>query len=414
MSKVIDLKEKRLKNTKSFIMKGIFIITVIYIIYAIYLIFKTPNDTLTVSSGILTEDEMVTGIIIRDEKVVQGKNYKNGIYQILSEGERAAKNQIIFRYYGKSEAKLQDKIAEVNLKIQDALEKNEKSIFSVADAKNLENQINKIADSLNNEHDIQKIADSKKNLSNLVLKKATIIGESSKSGSYIKKLISERENYEKELEKGSEYMKAPTSGIASYRVDGFEEVLGVNNLENLKSEELEKLDIKTGKIISSSNESGKVIDNFGCYIATILNSRVANDAEKGDKVKITLSSGKEVNAEVYQINQEKDKRLIILKLNTITDELISYRKISFNITWWSYSGIKIPNEAIIDEDGLKYVMSKTTTGTNKVLVKVLKKNENYSIVGTYSADDLKKLGLDMEKYKGISVHDTILMYPENK
>ena len=33
-------------------------------------------------------------------------------------------------------------------------------------------------------------------------------------------------------------------------------------------------------------------------------------------------------------------------LKTLTDELIQYRKISFNITWWSVSGLKVPNSTM--------------------------------------------------------------------
>ena len=412
MSKVIDLKEeKKKRDKKNIIMKIIFIIVAIYIVYAIYLIVKTPNDTITVNTGTLTQEESTTGIIIRDEVIVKGSNYKNGINQIISEGERTSKNQVIFRYYGKSEDELQKKIDDVNLKIQDALKKSENSIFSV-DAKNLEKQIDNHIESLSNQTDIQKISEIKKNLSATILKKAIIIGEASQSGSYIKKLVSQREQYEKELEEDSEYIKSPKSGVVSYRVDGYEETLGVNNLENLNSKDLDELDLKTGKIVSASNEEAKIVDNFGCYLATTLSSDTAMQAEVGDKVNITLSSSTEVTASIYSIKEENDKRFIIFKINNLSEELIAYRKVSFNITWWSYSGIKVPNEAIIDgENDLKYVVVKTATGKNKVLVKILKKNENSSIIGKYSAEDLKNLGIDSSSYKGINVYDTILMYP---
>ena len=414
MSKIIDLKEERKKEKrKNLIMKLIFIVVAIYILYVIYLILKTPTDTMTVETGILTEEEAAIGYIIRDETVIKGNNYKNGIYQILSEGEKAAKNQTIFRYYGKSEDELQEKINDVNIKIQEAVEK-EKSSILLSDVKKLETQIDDKIKTLSKQTDIQTISEYKKYISELMLKKALILGESSQSGSYIKNLMSQKEQYESELEKGSEYIKATESGILSYRVDGFEEILGTNNFENLLTQDLEDLDIKTGKTIPESNESGKIIYNFGCYIATTLDSDTAKNAEVGDKIKITFASGDEKTAQIYKINEEDDgKRLIILKIDSITEELISYRKISFNITWWSYSGIKVPNHAIIeDENGLKYVVRKTTTGTEKVLVKLLKKNERNSVIGTYSAEDLKELSVDINNYRGISTYDTIMLYPE--
>ena len=130
MSKIINLEdEKKKRNNKKIIINIIFIIALIYIIYAVYLIIKTPTDTVTIEKGTLTLEESSTGYIIRNETILKGENYKNGIYPILQEGERAAKNEIVFRYYGKNEENLQEKITEIDTKIQEALEKENNPIL---------------------------------------------------------------------------------------------------------------------------------------------------------------------------------------------------------------------------------------------------------------------------------------------
>lgn len=415
MSKIIDLEEKRKKLVK----KKIIIYTMlgiisIYIISAVFLIIKTPTDTVTVDNGMLTFEESTTGYIIRNEQVVKGKKYKNGMYQIVSEGERVAKNQDIFRYYGDNEEKLQEQIEEVNIKIQEAFEKDKTNFPS--DIKNLDKRIEEKLKDIMTITDIQKLLEVKKDIKDLISKKAKISGESSAKGSYIKKLITQKEKYEKQLENGSETIKAKMSGVVSYRVDGLENVLKPNDFSGLTPEALENLDLKTGKIISASNESAKVIDNFGCYIATVVDSYVAKDSKKGDNVKITLSSGNEVTGTIeYKKEQEDNKTLIVFKINTLTEELISYRKISCNITWWRYSGLKVPNNAIgEDENGQKYVLKKTVSGTSKVLIKVLKTNNKHSIISTYSTEDLKTLAIDVKTAGNIEVYDTIMLYPEQR
>lgn len=413
MSKVIDLEEKRKKIVK----KKIIIYTMlgiisIYIISAVFLIIRTPTDTVTVDKGMLTYEESTTGYIIRSEKVVQGKKYKNGMNRIVSEGERAAKNQDIFRYYAENEDKLQKQIEEVNIKIQEALEKDGTSL--PADVKNLDSKIEEKLKDIKKITDIQEISELKKDINNLISKKAKISGESSAKGVYIKKLINQKEKYEKQLENGSEIVKAPISGVVSYRVDGLENILKPDDFSNLTYENLESLDLKTGKIVSTNNESAKVIDNFGCYIATTVDSYMAKDSKKGDSVKITLSSGNEITGTIEcKKESENGYTLIVFKVSTLTDELISYRKISYNITWWRYSGLKVPNDAIGEEEnGQKYVLKKTISGISKVLIKVLKTNNKYSIISTYSTDDLKTLGIDVKDSGNIDVYDTIMMYPE--
>ena len=413
MGKLVNLNETRKKiEKKKFIMNIIFIIVSLYIIYAVYLIIKTPTDTITVENGTLTAEESSTGYIIRDETIVKGKNYKNGINQIILEGEKAAKNQTIFRYYGKEETKLQSQIDEVNEKIQKALEKE--NLFTSSDIKNLDDQIDSKLQDLKTINDVKNLSEYKKQLSEIMLKKATIAGENSKSGSYIKKLIEKREKYEKQLIEGSEYIVAPKSGIVSYRVDGLENVLKTDGFEELNEKKLNELDVKTGQIVSSSSEEGKVINNFNIYIATILDSLPAKQAENGKNVLITLASGEEVNATIHYTKvQDNGKVLIIFKINTLTDELRSYRKISFNITWWSFAGIKVPNDSILeDENHSKYVLRKNSAGTTKCYVKILKTNEKYSIISSYSVEDLTALGIDISTYKGINVFDTIMLYPK--
>ena len=413
MGKLVNLNETRKKiEKKKFIMNIIFIIVSLYIIYAVYLIIRTPTDTITVENGTLTAEESSTGYIIRDETIVKGKNYKNGINQIILEGEKAAKNQTIFRYYGKEETKLQSKIDEVNEKIQKALEKE--NLFTSSDIKNLDDQIDSKLQDLKTINDVKNLSEYKKQLSEIMLKKATIAGENSKSGSYIKKLIEKREKYEKQLIEGSEYIVAPKSGIVSYRVDGLENVLKTDGFEELDEKKLNELDVKTGQIVSSSSEEGKVINNFNIYIATILDSLPAKQAETGKSVLITLASGEEVNATIHYTKvQDNGKVLIIFKINTLTDELRSYRKISFNITWWSFAGIKVPNDSILeDENHSKYVLRKNSAGTTKCYVKILKTNEKYSIISSYSVEDLTTLGIDISTYKGINVFDTIMLYPK--
>ncbi|MCI9064182.1 MAG: hypothetical protein HFJ17_06235 [Clostridia bacterium] len=415
MSKVIDMKKKKSKiEKKKYFKYVIFGIIIIYVICAVYLIIKTPTDTVTIDKGILTFEESTTGYIIRNEEMVKGKKYKNGISQIVFEGERAAKKQTIFRYYGDNEEKLEKEIEEINLKIQDALDKQDKTLPS--DVKNLDKQIENKIKNIEQLTDIQKITEVKKEINDIIIKKSKIAGELSPKGSYIKKLITEREKYEKQLATGSETIKAPVSGVVSYKVDGLENILTTDNLEGLTKEKLEDLDLKTGKLISTSNESAKIIDNFGCYIATVLNSQAAKDAKQGDSVKITLASGEEVVATINNINKQNDDEvLIVFKINTLTEEFISYRKISFNITWWSKSGLKVPNDSIAeDDDGYKYVMKKTNNGTEKILIKLLKRNDKYSIISTYNTEDLKALGIDVNTYKSINQYDTIMMYPKTK
>lgn len=257
MSKIIrfeDLKNKKFE--KRHIIYIIFAVIVIYIFYSIFLLVRKPTDTVTINSGVVTLEESATGYIIREEQVLKGNNYKNGLTAIVSEGERAAKGQTIFRYSSGQEDEIKAKIEEVNLKLQDALAK-QTVITPTTDIKNLEKQIDEKTQNLRNLTDIHTITEYKKEIEELASKKAKIVGTLSQSGAYIQELTKQKEQYEAQLISDSEYITAPVSGVVSYRVDGLEDALSTNDLSNLTEEKLENLGLKTGKIISTSQEARK-------------------------------------------------------------------------------------------------------------------------------------------------------------
>ena len=406
--------KKEIPKNKKIIMYLVSLVVIAYVIYTIYLLIKEPTNVFTVEEGKLYNEETNIGYVIRNEKVVKGENYKNGMEQIKSEGERAAKDENIFRYYSANEESLKQKISELDQKIQEAMQNTEGILPS--DMKALESQIDEKVENLNQLTDSAKLEEYKKEISSYVNKKAKIAGDLSPQGLYLKQLIDERKNYETELNSGAEYVKAPMSGIVSYKVDGLEDKLTPDMFSSLSKKYLESLDLKTGKIVASNNEAGKVIDNFCCYIATISDSEDAKNAEVGQKVSVRLSNNAEISAEITNIIKEDNEEiLLILKINEQIEELINYRKISFELIWWSKTGLKIPNQSIVTDNYLNYVVRNRAGYLSKLLVKVTKTGDKYSIVEPYDTEKLKELGFsnsEIISYKKITLYDEILLNPD--
>ncbi len=473
-------KKQKLKiSNKKILLFAILLVISIYLIYTIYLLVKQPTKIFTLEEGILSSEETNIGYVIRNEQVIQGQNYKNGMERIKAEGEKAAVNEPVFRYYSKNEEDLKSKISEneqviqgqnykngmerikaegekaavnepvfryyskneedlkskisdLDAKIQEAMSK-ETDIFT-SDMKSIETQIDTKLQEISKLTDVTKLLEYKKEISSLITKKANIAGDSSPQGSYLKELINKRKEYEKQLNSGAEYVKSPISGVVSYsgaeyvkspisgvvsyKVDGLEDVLKPTNdcFSTLNKEYLDKLNLKTGKIVPTSEESGKIIDNTSCYIATITNSENAKNAKVGQKVEIRLPNNEETKAEITYISQEGDDDiLLILKINKHVEELIEYRKISFDLIWWSENGLKVPNQAIINENELNYVIRNRAGYLDKLLVKVVRQGEKYSLVKPYNTEELKELGFSSNEiisYKKITLYDEIVLNPD--
>lgn len=405
--------EKKIRKGRVFAVVLILALVFIYAVYLVAKLVQNPTNTFMVTNGKISQEESDIGYIIREETVVKGQNYKNGMVKIKNEGEKVAKGDSVFRYYSSGEEELKNKIAELDVEIQ-SLMQNEKSSFP-SDAKLLESQIEKELDSIYGLNNAQKIQEYKKNINSYITKKAKI---SSPSNSRLKELLRQREEYENRLTSDSENVNAPESGIVSYRVDGLESVLTTEDFTKFNKSFLQDLKLKTGQTVASSEEVGKIINNYQCYIVFNSNTNEAKNSKVGDTIKIRVQNSDTLKASVENIIDEDDEsKTITVKITNDVEKLIAYRKISFDIIWWDAEGFRIPNEAIKEENGLSYVVRNRNGYYNKMLVKILKQNDEYCIVRQYKTEELEELGFTSSQIysmRNIALYDEIVLNPTDE
>ena len=405
--------EKKIRKGRVFAVVLILALVFIYAVYLVAKLVQNPTNTFMVTNGKISQEESDIGYIIREETVVKGQNYKNGMVKIKNEGEKVAKGDSVFRYYSSGEEELKNKIAELDVEIQ-SLMQNEKSSFP-SDVKLLESQIEKELDSIYGVNNAQKIQEYKKNINSYITKKAKI---SSPSNSRLKELLSQREEYENRLTSDSENVNAPESGIVSYRVDGLESVLTTEDFTKFNKSFLQDLKLKTGQTVASNEEVGKIINNYQCYIVFNSNTNEAKNSKVGDTIKIRVQNSDTLKASVENIIDEDDgSKTITVKITNDVEKLIAYRKISFDIIWWDAEGFRIPNEAIKEENGLSYVVRNRNGYYNKMLVKILKQNDEYCIVRQYKTEELEGLGFTSSQIysmRNIALYDEIVLNPTDE
>ncbi|MBE5805470.1 MAG: hypothetical protein E7313_01940 [Clostridiales bacterium] len=411
MSKKTHIKKKIFLNRKKI---GIIVVAFSILLYCMYLLIKliaSPTDTFIVVQDKIYKEETVEGYIIRDEQIVEEEIHTGKMVQLKSEGKKVSKGDSIYRYAIENEQELKDKISELDVQIQETM-KNSDTLFST-DIKLLENHIQSELENVYENTNIEKIKDYKKEINGLILKKSKVIGGLSSSGTYLKKLIAQRSEYENQLNSSSKYIYANKSGIISYKIDDYEEVLKVGDFSYLNKSFLDSLNIKVSQVVATSENKAKIIDNFSCYITCISKTDEAKQAEIGNKVKLRLTNIDEIPAKlVYKNNENDNEVLLVFEVKQSVENLIDYRKVVLDIIWWSDTGIKIPNNAIQYEDNFAYVIRNRAGYHEKILVKVLRQNDKFAIVENYSMAELEELGYDISKItvkKILSIYDEILI-----
>lgn len=412
------MKEK--VTTNKFINKlvylfGLLIVAILicYLLTTLSNLLKKSNNVIILETGSVSKQEETEGLIIRDETVISGENYQNGMLKIKTEGEKVAKNEVAFRYLGTTESDTKKKIEEIEEKIQENIPKDDN--IGLSDIPLIEEQIKNRVQELYKENDIQKIKETKKDINTYLNKKIGVVSNLPNGNSEIKQLLKQKEQLENELTKNSEYVKAPRSGIVSYRVDNFEDKLTIDNFDYINKEFIDSIDEKTLKITASSEEKAKIINNFEAYIAVNVKSTEAKKAKIDDNVKILFSNSDVINAQIKYINVEKDdSRTIVFKITKKIEELIKYRKISLTVIWWEVEGYKVPNSAVVTQEGKSYVVRNRNGYKDNILVKIMRQNDSFSIIDNYSTDELKQMGYSNKEIINMSklnLYDEIIMTP---
>ena len=248
-----ETQEKKKGEKNKIFITLMFMVLVITLVINSTKILKKSTDVFVVAEGSLYYEEQAEGYVLRDEVVLQGESYKNGMVKVVSDGERVAKNQVVFRHHSNSEDSIIKQIDEIDEEINEIIE-NSGDPFVSSDISSLNTQIEETIDSMHEVNYLQTIYENKNKIEAYISKKAQITGKLSPDDSYLKQLTNKRNDLEKELENSSEIINAPKPGSASYRIDGLEEVLKVDNFDYLTTELLNSFEIKVGASIPLSNE----------------------------------------------------------------------------------------------------------------------------------------------------------------
>lgn len=408
MKRKTEKRELEKKRTTKIAIIAVCVVISIYLIALLVNIIKKPTSTFVVEEGKIYKEEYSEGYIIRDEHLIDVNGSDNEIVAIKSEGEKVAKGEHVYRYCTENEEEINEQVADIDRQIQENIEDDDE--YFSPDIKLINTQIYSKLDNLYESDNIQKINQGKAEIGEYLTKKIKIRAEDSDNAT-LKSLFSKRGELEKQLKEESTYINAENSGVVSYRVDGLEDELKSDDFSYITEEYLNNLDMENGKIIASTTESGKIVNNFKCNIACVLESEEAKNIEIGKTIKIRLQDSQEIPVKIVKKEEQvSGKTLLIFEVTDSVVDLIKYRKISFDVIWWSYLGLKIPNSAIKYEGNFAYVIRNRAGLKEKIIIKVLRSNDKYSIVENYTYSELKEAGYDMSmtsNRKTISVFDQI-------
>ena len=404
----MKIKETTKQNIVYLILASIIVGTT-FISFYFFKMFRKPTDYIIVRNDRITKYENVTALVIRDEELINTDSYEGVRKIVAQDATRIAKGGTIASFIDQEDETIKKDINIIDEQIQTLIENdilNYSQDFKTID-KELEKKIYDI-NSIENEY--TSLLTLKDGLEEELFNKIKSVGKSAPANSELKKLISERMNYEESKYSSKNDLKSEKSGMISYRVDGYETIFTPEDFSKITPSELKKVPFVIDQQIPIDSKKIKIINNFFVYLAIITNSEEGKSLNLNDTIKISFdgSFSHYSKAIVEYIIDEEDTRIIIVKTEDNTEELSKYRKINLDIIWWNYEGMKVPNESIykksiIDEatgkayatvDAIKVL---GTTGYQKeVYIKVEKTTSDFSIIKNYEDEELLESGIPEE------------------
>ncbi|MCQ2455114.1 MAG: hypothetical protein MJ090_03090 [Clostridia bacterium] len=345
----------------------IFLLIVVsaFVIHQLYSALYNPVTTQTAEFYKATDGISANAIVIRQEKIVKNDSDKTLHYKVLN-GSRIAKGGTLADIYNDSNASVTvNKIEDLNEKIADI---KEISGYNDVAASDLDIVKEKVNDSYNNF--IKSCATGKytetESFESALLsaenRKQFITGETIDFSKKLSSLKSELASYKASLPSPIGKIKAEKSGYFVSSVDGFEDVLTQQTLDNITPETFDELKPEATK----KNQIGKIVYGYDWYLAVNLTLDKSLKYKVGDEltVKTNVRNNPSLDVVVERINTSNDKAeaVVILACQEMNSELATLRSLSLTIVNREYSGLKISKKALRVVDGKSgvYVVSGVT------------------------------------------------------
>ncbi len=407
------------KNAAFYIFSAALSILVIwYILYHLISGFEKEVQTTPAVLATKTDNLVLDAYIVRDERVLYA-SVEGGVNYLYEDGERVSVNSVVANIYsGVGAAEATDRILSIDKKV-DVLEKSSvKENATKTDTKAIDDKINElyyiIRDKIE-DGDIEYAMYKKDELLTYLNKRQIITQNVTGYDEQIIALIQEKEALTGQLINLEEKITVSNAGYFYSEVDGYESIFDVSKIEDMTYETYSGMVDSEPIITNGSLSVGKIVNSNEWYILSEITKDDLKKFNKGNTypVKFPYNADATVVMTLEKIIEQSDSNqaVLVFKTNTMPDGFNYMRKQSIQIVEESYTGYKIPVNAVRVVDDVRgvYILSGNTVRFKEI--EVLIEQDGYFIVKeqpTYLEDENyhKKLGLyDMVITSGKNLYD---------
>lgn len=388
-------------------MKKFFIVAITIIVAAMFVVgiryASMPLNTVSVERVTHEASIEAKGFVARQEKIYYSPT-TGTVYYNAEEGSRVSKDALISTVYTGtvSEDGLKE-LRTIDSRINRLKSDTGSKKISDSETLNAENSIKSRMDSiyeLAEDNDILSINSYKNDINNLRAGKGTSVEDE------ISELESKRNAIEMQVSSEKKEIYTEISGTFSTYIDGLEGVLNPDRIEEYKPSYINTLNAKTNRekesiYVGVGDPLGKVINDHVWYVIVTANKnkieKYADD--KSVKLRMKNMADAEVSASVDYISEpdESNQVIMMIKCTNYLENAFSCREADVEIIFESYTGYKVPIQAIRNSDNKQSVIGENGTKQYECECKVLYSDADEGIALVESVENAQNKLSKMER-----------------
>lgn len=341
------------------VLLSVFII--LYVVTQAVSFFYSPYDTETVFETTINNSIHTSGLVIRNESVINQK--KQGVlsYQIPN-GSKVSKNSIIaMRYASEQDMMTQAKIESITKEINMLTEAQKKGATAGATLDSITTQLNETYLQLMgdlNHLALDKLEDYKLNIQELISKKHIVIGKQADYNAKIAALQAEQKELQSSIQSKPTSVTAENSGYFAQTVDGYEEQFRCADANSVSVDMLNQLITQKKEMDANKSEDtyiGKLIDSFEWKLVALVNKTDVTSIKAGNSVRLIFhaygDTEYEATVDYVDFDKDREQNTVVLSCNIMDNNITRMRVEDVEIAKSSITGIKVPKKAVRYENG---------------------------------------------------------------
>lgn len=337
-------------------MLGAAVLVLVFLAYLGYQVTENLGDQIvTVDAIEVTVEEKISadGAFLRRQTPVAGSEGSGWAEYLIDDGGKVAKGENLAVYFSTQEAAQQYRDCQTLRDRLSALQYAYENITAGADSTRMDELIWRQIVTVNGllaQGEAARADSGCAQLEQLVVSRGASQEDKTQFETQIAALQTELKTRESSLSGSTRTISAPESGYFLSACDGYSDLLSADRREEVTADEL-----LTTQETAPSDAVGCIVDAFEWYYAAVMDKDQADRIRSRDTVDVYFPeiSAAALPMQLCDIRTGVDGRcIVLLRSGVINSAYLGARRQSADLVAGSYSGIKVPKEALRQLDGV--------------------------------------------------------------